>query len=125
MTQAIKAVTVTAAGGHDTFTYQYNEPLDNGAAGTRGIGLAIITDFNKRTDILRFHDEADGDLTQANVNAHAKVLDHADGHSVRIVLETTGGLAAGTVVLKGVGTLHHHFGSIDALVAHGYRLEFG
>ena len=122
---AVKSVVVNATGS-DTFQYQYNDdPADTGAADAKGIGAVTINHFHKATDVLKFHDRGGGDLSQGQVNAHATVSDHVGGHSITIVVDTAGGVAAGTIVLKGIGTLHHHLASINDLVTHGYNLEFG
>jgi Ca2+-binding RTX toxin-like protein len=123
---AMKTVIANTTGGRDTFEYQYSDdPPDTGAANAKGIGKAVIVDFNRATDVLRFHDRSDGDLTQGAVNAHATVVDHVGANSITIIVQTTLHAAAGTIVLKGIGTLHHHLASINDLVAHGYHLQFG
>jgi hypothetical protein len=122
---ALKSVVVNATSG-DTFQYQYNDdPADTGAADAKGIGAVTINHFHRATDVLKFHDRGGGDFTQGEVNAHATVIDHVGGNSITIMIQTTGTHAAGTIVLKGIGTLHHHFTSINDLAAHGYHLQFG
>jgi hypothetical protein len=86
--------------------------------------MAVITDFNKRADVLRFHDTGGDAFTQADLLNGATVTDHGLHHSVLIVIHTSVGAAAGTIVLKGIGTAGHQLNSINALVAHGYHLQF-
>jgi Ca2+-binding RTX toxin-like protein len=123
----IKEVLADATGGHDTFVYQYNDDMAAAAgdANSVGIGTDIITNFSKKTDVLAFDDT--GSLlffTQADLQHAATVIDHVGGHSITIVVHTSHGAAAGSIVLKGIGTIHHHLASINDLVNHGYHLQF-
>jgi hypothetical protein len=120
---------IHATGGIGTDTFQYN--YSDGAGDVGGppdgsaifhLGRIVITDFNKR-DTLVFHDVPGDHFDQAEVNANATVTDHGQHHAVTIVIHTTHGHGAGTLVLRGIGTQGHHLNSIDALAAH-YHLSF-
>jgi Ca2+-binding RTX toxin-like protein len=128
--QALREVLVKTSGGHDTFEYEYRD--DNNESGAHAgdadrfrVGEAVIADFNKHTDVLRFHDTGIDGFTPADLQNAARVVDHGQHHDVDIVILTNSNAAAGTIVLKGMGTLGNKLHSINALVAHGYHLEFG
>jgi Ca2+-binding RTX toxin-like protein len=120
---------ILATGGPGTDTFQYN--FSDGAGDVGGppdgsaifhLGRIVITDFHKR-DTLVFHDVPGDRFDQAEVNANATVTDHGKHHAVTIVIHTTHGHGAGTLVLRGIGTKGHHLNSIDALASH-YHLSF-
>jgi hypothetical protein len=128
--QALREVLVKTSGGHDTFQYQYRD--DNNESGAHAgdadrfrVGAAVIADFNKHTDVLRFHDTGIDGFTPVDLQNAARVVDHGPHHDVDIVILTNSNAAAGTIVLKGMGTVGSKLHSINALVAHGYHLEFG
>jgi Ca2+-binding RTX toxin-like protein len=122
---AIKEVLANVSGGHDTFVYQYNDDItESGVANSVGIGTDIIADFNKKTDVLVFDDSDGFNFSRADLQRAATVIDHVGGHSITIVIHTSHGAAAGSIVLKGIGTIHHHLASINGLVNHGYHLQF-
>jgi hypothetical protein len=142
-------ISVQGGAGHDTFTYEYTDFGKGGAGdleGTAGDGAVavepgqptgfyadgrlVISHFTHK-DVLNFNDytEQPGNIfpasgiTQTEANAHMTVTDAGLHHNVTIVIDTAGGNAAGTIVLKGIGTANHHFNSIDALAA-AYHLHF-
>jgi hypothetical protein len=124
-------VIVNTSGGHDTFEYQYDDSNHEsgphaGDANSVGIGTAILTHFDKKTDVLVFTQSIGfGEaLTESDVQNAATVIDHVGGHSIKIVIHTSHSAAAGTIVLKGIGTLHHKLTSIADLMNNGYHLEF-
>ena len=118
--------------GHDTLQYQYSDaahdpgPAGDGSADSAATasGKVVIGHFVKALDFLNFDDTGADALTKTEVNAFAKVHDGGLHHAVTIVIDTSAGAAAGTIVLQGVGTLHHSLTSIDALVAHHFHLTF-
>jgi hypothetical protein len=125
----VKSVLATVSGGHDTFVYQFDDDnhesgLHVGDADSKGIGADAIVGFAKKTDVLRFHDTGGDPFTQADLQNAATLIDHVGGHSITIVIHTSAGSAAGTIVLKGLGTIHHQLTSINDLVNHGYHLQF-
>jgi hypothetical protein len=122
---------LTGGAAHDTFQYNYSDSAHNDGSVNQAKGHAPIEvtvsihDFQKHGDVLAFHDTDGGiGFTRTQVNAHAAVTDGGLHHNVTIVMRTETGAAAGTIVLKGIGTAGHHLNSIDALVAHGYHLSF-
>jgi len=121
----IKEVLASGSGGHDTFVYQYNDDIsESGFANTVGVGTDIITDFNKKTDVLVFDDSDGFNFSPADLQRAATVIDHVGGHSITIVIHTSHGATSGTIVLRGIGTIHRHLTSINDLVNHGYHLQF-
>jgi hypothetical protein len=146
---SLNNIIVQGGPGHDTFTYEYtdsgsggpgsNDPgANDGAvattagkpAGFFGDGRLVVSHFT-HNDVLNFDDytESPGTIfpttgiTQVEANAHMKVTDHGLHHDVTIVIDTAGGSAAGTIVLKGIGTASHSLNSIDHLAA-AYHLQF-
>jgi hypothetical protein len=142
-------ILVKGGGGQDTFTYEYTDFGITGTGSTEltghdgavakeaghpvgffGDGSLTISHFTHK-DVLNFDDytEPPGSLfppigiTQAEANANMKVTDGGLHHNVTIVIDTAGGSAAGTIVLKGIGTASHQLHSIDTLAV-AYHLQF-
>ena len=114
---------------NDTFVYQYDDfgnesGIHAGDANAVGIGTAVIAGFSRKTDVLAFRDETQDAFSRADLQNAATVADHGLHHDVDIVIHTSAGMAVGTIVLKGLGTVGHKLNSINALVAHGFHLEF-
>jgi hypothetical protein len=71
---------IVDAGHHDTYQYNYNDDAHEGPPGgtadSLGIGTLTITDFNKKTDVLRFHDTGGDSFNGSELNSKVTVVDH-------------------------------------------------
>jgi hypothetical protein len=129
---SIKNVIVDA-GNHDTYQYNYNDDAHEGPPGgiadSPGIGTLTISDFHKKTDVLRFHDTGGDSFNGSELNSKVTVVDHGVAKSgvhraVDVIIHTIGGHTAGSIVLDHLGTKHGLLNSLDALAHAGFHLEF-